>query len=841
MAYIDKKVKHRNPTKEEIDVYNTINNAKDKSGVYHKTCFHLHTPASYDYKLRQDWSAGQYIDVSDAELFALCQTERIILPQLTLEDIVDEQIKLYSNKKEFLSYLLLAERLIYNKIEIVLVADHNTIEGVAKLKHAVEWISSNKFGRCKPIILLGIEISCADKNHVVGLFEDTEHNRNKIKGLLDEKLISVEDGVYVTSFDVLNFIDSCNAIGYIAHINSSDILTKGVFSSGYKSKLFDVHTSKYIGLSNLAVLDRVAGQIRTYRKAPVKFVLDNDAHDIDSVEMNCFWLKGGSCSYSMVREALNDYNISVEFEKPQYERQYIKGLLIKNRGTGFLQNKDGNHLCVHFSDALNCLIGGRGTGKSSILELLEYGLSQYSRNEFGLENICNYASLWILYQYENDEYLIRMDMPQKEYPDDHIMSCFGQNYDRKYAYKFSFNSKEVQRFASQHYLHVMKIIPDQGNWSIENVSNQRETLTNFFDTKYSINELVNTASSLEMHFFILDTLLKNHTLASFDDMSSFRKKSGLAKMLNRAEEILQARRHEVEKVIVPFNEQCRGILRITYGQAIYRTVLDFYGIIFGDRLNERAWYKRKNITREDVCDYLTELFVTTGPIQFLNMVLEENTTFAQSTVHIKKYCTPLNTAMIDRGISELMPTDVDEILKELFGLLVSDANIGYIKEYFKRYITEIESFELEFNINNREGGNQQEVYRRIQELSLGQKVVAMLSFVLAYSDYSEDYRPLIIDQPEDNLDNQYIYKNLVNQLRQIKKKRQVIIATHNATIVTNAKADLVCVMESDNTHGWVETSGYPSDIKIKKKILNHLEGGKDSFLHKMEIYKNVIS
>ena len=105
------------------------------------------------------------------------------------------------------------------------------------------------------------------------------------------------------------------------------------------------------------------------------------------------------------------------------------------------------------------------------------------------------------------------------------------------------------------------------------------------------------------------------------------------------------------------------------------------------------------------------------------------------------------------------------------------------------------------------------------ESQLGQKVVAMLSFVLAYSDYSEDYRPLIIDQPEDNLDNQYIYKNLVNQLRQIKKKRQVIIATHNATIVTNAKADLVCVMESDNTHGWVETSGYPSDIKIKKKIL----------------------
>ncbi len=50
-------------------------------------------------------------------------------------------------------------------------------------------------------------------------------------------------------------------------------------------------------------------------------------------------------------------------------------------------------------------------------------------------------------------------------------------------------------------------------------------------------------------------------------------------------------------------------------------------------------------------------------------------------------------------------------------------------------------------------------------VSLGQKVVVMLSFVLGYSDYSNDYRPLIIDQPEDNLDNQYIYHNLVHQLR----------------------------------------------------------------------------
>lgn len=116
----------------------------------------------------------------------------------------------------------------------------------------------------------------------------------------------------------------------------------------------------------------------------------------------------------------------------------------------------------------------------------------------------------------------------------------------------------------------------------------------------------------------------------------------------------------------------------------------------------------------------------------------------------------------------------------------------------------------------------------------------MLSFILGYSEYSNDYRPLIIDQPEDNLDNQYIYRNLVKQLRSIKEKRQVIIATHNATIVTNAKADQVCIMCSDNQHGWVETTGYPGECRIKKHIVNYLEGGIESFIHKISIYEDAL-
>ena len=93
----------------------------------------------------------------------------------------------------------------------------------------------------------------------------------------------------------------------------------------------------------------------------------------------------------------------------------------------------------------------------------------------------------------------------------------------------------------------------------------------------------------------------------------------------------------------------------------------------------------------------------------------------------------------------------------------------------------------------------------------------MIDFILAYSDYVDDYRPLIIDQPEDNLDTRYIYLSLVKQLRDVKDKRQIIIATHNATIVTNSVADKVFVMESDGECGWIEMQGYPGEKKLKLK------------------------
>lgn len=152
-------------------------------------------------------------------------------------------------------------------------------------------------------------------------------------------------------------------------------------------------------------------------------------------------------------------------------------------------------------------------------------------------------------------------------------------------------------------------------------------------------------------------------------------------------------------------------------------------------------------------------------------------------------------------------------------MILSEQNLGYFKQYLKECIDDMEDFTIEFNINTKSGDKNIVNFQDIKHLSLGQKVVAMLDFVLAYSEFSSDFRPLIVDQPEDNLDNRYIYENLVKELKKVKTNRQVIIATHNSTIVTNAMADLVIVMETKNGHGLVRKKVIQEKNLLNMKLL----------------------
>ena len=123
-------------------------------------------------------------------------------------------------------------------------------------------------------------------------------------------------------------------------------------------------------------------------------------------------------------------------------------------------------------------------------------------------------------------------------------------------------------------------------------------------------------------------------------------------------------------------------------------------------------------------------------------------------------------------------------------------------------------------------------YRPLDELSGGQRVNVLLSLLLE----TEDNRPLVIDQPEDELDNRFLFNTVLPALKKLKGKRQVIVATHNANVVVNGDADLVIQLEATSRHGKVACCGAIEDAAVKKAILHTVDGGEEAFLLRRQKY-----
>lgn len=114
--------------------------------------------------------------------------------------------------------------------------------------------------------------------------------------------------------------------------------------------------------------------------------------------------------------------------------------------------------------------------------------------------------------------------------------------------------------------------------------------------------------------------------------------------------------------------------------------------------------------------------------------------------------------------------------------------------------------------------------RSIKEGSPGEKAATLLAFILSYGD-----APLLLDQPEDDLDNELIYDLIIKQLREAKTKRQIIIVTHNANIVVNGDAEMVFPLKVANGESHLEKPASIQNNHIRESICNILEGGEKAF------------
>ena len=132
---------------------------------------------------------------------------------------------------------------------------------------------------------------------------------------------------------------------------------------------------------------------------------------------------------------------------------------------------------------------------------------------------------------------------------------------------------------------------------------------------------------------------------------------------------------------------------------------------------------------------------------------------------------------------------------------------------------------LELKVNER--------FKRLNELSKGQQCTAILNILLL-----DNKDPLVVDQPEDNLDNSFIAENLVDSIRKNKIKRQYIFATHNANIPVFGDAELIVAMEENNLQGKISEDGIGSidSEGVRNKVVQILEGGPEAFKMREEKY-----
>lgn len=124
-------------------------------------------------------------------------------------------------------------------------------------------------------------------------------------------------------------------------------------------------------------------------------------------------------------------------------------------------------------------------------------------------------------------------------------------------------------------------------------------------------------------------------------------------------------------------------------------------------------------------------------------------------------------------------------------------------------------------------------HRSIDDLSKGQRATALLLLLLGASE-----APLIIDQPEDDLDNRFIYDGVVHRLRDLKGRRQIIASTHNANVPVLGDAELIVALEGDGQRGRPITDGIGSldDPSVRSLAENLLEGGRAAFSARRHLY-----
>jgi len=826
-------------------------------------------------------------------------------------------------------------------IKIIGLADHGNVDAVDSIRTLMN-VSDI-------IVFPGFEISSSEKIHFVCLFsEDTTKDQlNRYLGNLE--LTDPSDGVRPSSLSAEQLIRKVDELGgfiYAAHSTGDSGILKQKANHVWKNSLLKAAQipGKVEDAGNFKniLLNKETDYIRLN---PIALINAKDVavpEDLKDQSASCL-IKMTTPSFQAFKAAFVDPQARIRLNYNNQEHFYSKINNISISG-GFL---DG--ISILFSEHLNTIIGGRGTGKSTLLECIRYVLEkkpvgreaikkhdEIIRENLGKEkgkielkvksSVKNGRVFTISRRYGEPVIIKDDDGNVSVFSTDDIVpqiEIFGQNEILEIADNQDLLFSLLQRFMPEDFQKLSQNISEAEKKISDNSDKLLKAKEALFDVQDKVARLpklqeevkqypkdglekLNIIPLIERERGLIDRAEEEYlriedSLKYFNDnlpdtaflgdtalvdlphkeqLLKIRKDIDICK--NTVSKFLASIQSDFEKYFSDFSSLKQLCMKLIEAeeQEIEKSFKKLPSLEGKSGREIGLSYQKllKNI--EQLKPFESKLKVYEKTIDALikernNLLAELSDIRSKRSEHLNRSIKSLNKKLSGKLKVILIPEgDLSSLKKFLLGCnldgvgekrlswvdsavdltpfslvrLIRDGKDSLVSsgwgitpsvaESFSKMqysdILELEALpmpdkiSIELNISHNT-----ENFRKIENLSTGQKCTAILHLLLL-----ENKDPLIMDQPEDNLDNAFIAERIVSELRASKIERQFIFATHNANIPVFGDAEWIGILESDSSGANlpVEHQGSIDSPAVRDKAAEILEGGKEAFLQRKEKY-----
>jgi predicted ATPase len=837
----------------------------------------------------------------------------------------DKEFLYSGNENDFCR--LYVEKLKEQNINAGVITNHNKFnknEFVALRKKAIK----EGIG-----LFAGVEFSLKEGIHILVVFDDKWYqgetdNINKFLENAFYGIANYDKPNYPNSnFNLKETVEALDKIGHdyfivLAHIDDINGLFTELRGRTQEDFVKQESFNRVLAVQKSANLENYNKLcLWLNRKSKIACVEGSDnAHGgIDAIgKGKVTYIKIGDFNFEALTFALTDseYRVSPK-DKPEIKNAYIKSIAFEG---GLLEGTR-----IDFSPELNNLIGIRGSGKSSLLEVLRYvlGISlpvnaadpDYKNSLVTRSMGSGGKAIVTIVNKQNEEYRIEKLYGQKEdiYKNNLLqpgisIDATGFNSPIYFGQKDlsnkgkDFEGDLIQRLIGTR-LKLVQVKIEQKKREVENIISELKKLQNLKDLKKETEAQIQN-SKHQLNFFKekgVEDKLKQQTLFDSDISKLVQNESTVRSYLSElvsvisnheyffqqeitgseinkelfeeAKAIIQELKIEFEKlktiqknsilsqqklkdVITKINNKKEGLKEefAKIKRDINTETINPDNFLNLNRQIETALLKLKEIEKSEKrrSDLQTNLLERLTELD--NLWIEEYNVLNKEVKRINeaenklsievdfkkrkdKFHDKLKQVFGGRGgigindntykeISEQY-NDFIQIYKDENQLknILSENQFVDFKRRFSEYLEDLLTFKVENKIVIQYNG------KTLDKHSLGQRASALILFLVAQRENDV----LIIDQPEDDLDNQTIYDEVIKELKKLKGNMQFIFATHNANIPVLGDSEKVVSCSYDEKKIAVH-SGTIDNHQTQRFIVDIMEGGDEAFNRRKNIY-----